>query len=193
MPKNVVAASSTSGRAMLLRLAGALVLIALLVFSVCISARTYFSALAWKGMAAAFVVFFVCWILAFVRYIQRNKRTLSTRNGPIRLGRAGMVGYVVLLSAAASWMCWIVLYACISLLIFTTSRTAAHVPATLEVIHTPGRCPNRYVLDNAPIGRRLSFCGIAYAGAQSGDPVVIVERLGPFGAYLDHLKRGRDE
>jgi len=176
-----------TARTSLLRMFAFLALFGILIFSWCVSGNCYFGRYAYQIVIWSLAVFAALGMLVYAKHLSRSDRIVTTSQGQQRLSILQMVGYVIGVGCLVGWMCWLVFFALMSLLVFVTSNTTHNLVAELTVLHTGGHCGVSYRFYDAALQREISECVLPYGHARSGDMVKVFQKVGPLGLHLDGL------
>lgn len=161
----------------------------LLIFSWCVSGDCYFSATTYRVAACSMAAFAMLGMLLFARFLRRSHYILQMRAGPRKLTAVEIPFHVFMMGCLVGWMCWLVFYALLNLLVFASSRTPSSMVTRLGVSHSGGRCGTHYEFYDPFLQRRVGDCGLPYRTARSGDSVSVKREEGPLGMHLDRVMR----
>jgi hypothetical protein len=178
-----------SGKTTLMRMYAILGGLALLIFSWCISGSCYFSANVYRIAAWSMAVFAIMGMVFFAGHLSRNHYIVQTRTGPRKLSTIAIPFNIFMMGCLVGWMCWLVFYALLSLLVFASCRTPSSMLTHLEVIHSGGHCSISYTFYDPSLDRQVGGCGLPYWGASSGDSIRVMREDGPLGMHLDRIAR----
>jgi hypothetical protein len=84
----------------------------------------------------------------------------------------------------------VVLYGILSLILFLTARKLVQSPSNVYAAGRGRGCRMYYGFYDDPIGRRVSVWHDKLLwNVQSGEPVTVVQRIGPLGARIESIER----
>jgi len=183
--------SESNPRQLELKMWGWLIALFTVLLGLLLSIGCYFSLVALRIIEWAFPVLVVAFFIPLVRKASRSNYVIPASNGPKSVGPYRGIGFAFMQSILmfALW-CWFILYCLTSIALFASARVPMREQSRLAVtVYKDGRCRVAYEYKSKSISRKIRECGVAYFGSKSGDPILIVGKVGPLGMRLDYIEK----